>query len=71
MFKNSTCKYDNLIETKDVLYFPMFVNEEYNIKVIDITREKELETINIVPTFKRMSMGLQSILVNQKIQKKP
>ena len=38
----------------------MFMNEGYDIKVIDIINGKELEIINIVPTFKQREYEIKS-----------
>ena len=51
VYKENICKYDDLINANDVLQFPMFVNEEYNVKVIDINTGVELTSMDVVPNF--------------------
>lgn len=51
VYKENICKYDDLIYANDVLQFPMFVGEEYNIKVIDINSGIEITSMNIIPNF--------------------
>lgn len=67
VFKEGVCRYDDLIEIDGVLQFPMFVYEEYEIKVIDVTTGNELETINICPTFKQREFEIKGKLSNTKI----
>lgn len=53
VYKDGSCKYDDLINEDGVLQFPMFVNEQYNVKIIDVMTGDELETIDICPTFEQ------------------
>ena len=53
VYKDGCCKYDDLINEDGVLQFPMFVNEQYNVKIIDAMTGDELETIDICPTFEQ------------------
>ena len=53
VYKDGSCKYDDLINEDGVLQFPMFVNEQYNVKIIDVMTGDELETIDICPSFEQ------------------
>lgn len=64
VFKDGLCKYDDLIEEKGVLQFPMFVDEEYDIKIIDVTTGDELKTFNISPTFEQREYEIEDELSN-------
>ncbi len=64
IFKDGACKYDDLIDEAGVLQFPMFVNEQYDIKVIDIATGEELETLNICPTFEQREYEIKGKLSN-------
>lgn len=44
-------KYDDLIYAEDIIQFPMFVNEEYSLKIISVESGEIIETISIIPTF--------------------
>lgn len=44
-------KFDDLIYAKDIIQFPMFVNEEYNINIISVETGNVIETLQIIPTF--------------------
>ncbi len=64
VFKDRVCKYDDLIEENGVLQFPMFVNEQYDVKIIDISTGSELETLNICPTFEQREYEIEGRLSN-------
>lgn len=64
VFKDGVCKYDDLIDENGVLQFPMFVNEQYDLKVIDISMGEELETLNIIPTFEQREYEIEGRLRN-------
>lgn len=53
IFKDGACKYDDLIEEKASLCFPMFVQEQYDVKIIDISTGEELEVLSVCPTFEQ------------------
>lgn len=59
IFKDGICKYDDLINQHDVLTFPMFVNENYDVKIIDILSGEEKETICIYPTFEQKEFEIE------------
>lgn len=65
VFKDGVCKYDDLIDKSGVLQFPAFVNEAYNIKVIDILSGDELKTFNICPTFEQREFEIGDISVGK------
>jgi len=64
VFKDGACKHDDLIEENGVLQFPMFVNEQYDVKIIDISTGNELETLNICPTFEQRDYEIEGRLSN-------
>jgi hypothetical protein len=51
VFKNGICRYDDLINESGILSFPLFVDEQYQVKIIDTTTGDELETLHICPGF--------------------
>lgn len=51
VYKDEICKYDDLIYENSSLSFPMFVNEKYDVKVIDITTGNVVEALSITPSF--------------------
>ena len=51
VYKEGVCKYDDLIEKKGMLQFPMFVDECYSVKVIDVNEGVELKSMDIIPNF--------------------
>lgn len=53
VFQDGVCKYDDLMEAAGVLQFPMFVNEHYDIKIIDAATGNELKTLDICPSFEQ------------------
>ena len=53
IYKEDVCKYGDLIKDNGVLQFPMFVNEQYHVKVVDISSGDELKTLDIHPTFEQ------------------
>ncbi|MBQ4145229.1 MAG: AlwI family type II restriction endonuclease [Clostridia bacterium] len=66
IYKDGICKYDDLIEENNILQFPMFVNEKYNVKVIDVSTGNELNTLEICPTFEQRDYEIDSKLSNVK-----
>lgn len=64
IFKDGACKYDDLIDENDVLQFPMFANEQYDMKIIDISTGDELETLTICPTFEQREFEIEGQLNN-------
>lgn len=67
VFKDGICKYDDLIDENGVLQFPMFVNEQYDIKIIDISTGEELEVLNICPTFEQREYEIEGKLSNLEV----
>lgn len=59
VFKDGICKYDDLVDVAGVLRFPMFVNEQYDIKIIDVATGDELETLNVCPTFEQREYEIE------------
>ncbi|MBQ6895545.1 MAG: AlwI family type II restriction endonuclease [Clostridia bacterium] len=59
IFKDGLCKYDDLINANDVMKIPMFVNENYDIKIIDASTGEEKETVCIFPSFEKREFELQ------------
>lgn len=53
-------KYDDLLYANDNLQFPMFVDEEYQIKIINVKNGEVIDTLSIVPTFEEREFELQS-----------
>lgn len=43
VYKDGACNYDDLIDENGVLQFPMFVNEQYDVKIIDVSTGDEFE----------------------------
>ena len=66
IYKDGICKYDDLIEENNILQFPMFVNEKYYVKVIDVSTGNELNTLEICPTFEQRDYEIDSKLSNVK-----
>lgn len=64
VFKDGACKHDDLIDENGVLRFPMFVNEQYDVKIIDISTGDELETLTICPTFEQREFEIEGQLSN-------
>lgn len=64
VFKDGACKYDDLIDEKGVLQFPMFVNEQYDMKIIDISTGDELEMLTICPAFEQREFEIEGQLSN-------
>lgn len=62
VFKDGVCRYDDLMEVAGILQFPMFVDEQYNIKIIDIITGDELKTLNICPTFEQREYEIEDEL---------
>lgn len=62
VYKEGYCKYDDLITGDMVLQYPMFVNEQYEIKVIDVSTGGELSRFRICPTFEQREFEIESDL---------
>lgn len=59
IYKDGACRYDDLIEESGVLKFPMFVNEHYDVKMIDISTGDELGMLDICPTFEQREYEIE------------
>lgn len=59
VYKDGVCKYDDLINGHGILQFPMFVDEEYELKIIDITSGKQLEMMTICPSFEQREYEIE------------
>ena len=59
VYKDGVCKYDDLINGHCILQFPMFVDEEYELKIIDITSGKQLEMMTICPSFEQREYEIE------------
>lgn len=68
IFKDGVCKYDDLINENGLLQFPMFVNEQYDVKIIDISTGNELETITICPTFEQREFEIEGQLSDRGVE---
>lgn len=64
VFKAGMCKYDDLIEKNGILQFPMFVHEQYDVKIIDVLTGNKLETLHICPTFEQREYEIEGKLSN-------
>lgn len=64
VFKDGVCKYDDLISENDIFQCPMFINEEYFVKVLDTSTGDELETLSIWPTFEQREYKIEGQLNN-------
>lgn len=64
VFKDGACKHDDLIDQNGVLQFPMFVNEQYDMKIIDISTGDELGTLTLCPTFEQREFEIEGQLSN-------
>lgn len=51
VYKDGECRFDDLIAGEDIQQYPMFVNEVYRVKRIDIATGTELSEIEIKPDF--------------------
>lgn len=60
VYKDGCCKYDDLINEDGVLQFPMFVHEQYDVKIIDIATGHEINTISICPSFKQREYEIEA-----------
>ena len=67
IFKESKCKHDDLILKSSSQQYPMFVNEEYKIKIIDIKTGTELKEEEIVPDFMNRDFNIYSSSENTTI----
>lgn len=73
VFKDGECKYDDLIDENGVLQFPMFINEQYDVKIIDILTGDELENLIICPTFEQREFEIKghmsnAVVVNESLE---
>lgn len=64
VYKDGACNYDDLIDENGVLQFLMFVNEQYDVKIIDVSTGDELETLAICPTFEQREFEIEGRLNN-------
>lgn len=64
IFKDGVCKYDDLMNEEGVLQIPVFVNEQYEVKIIDISSGDELETLMICPSYNQREYEIKGILNN-------
>ncbi len=62
VFKNGACKCDDLINANNILQFPMFANEEYDVKIIDVLTGDEKDSLFICPTFEQREFEIQGKL---------
>lgn len=67
VFQDSVCKYDDLIDAHGVVRFPMFVNEQYDVKIIDTLSGEELEILNICPAFEQREYEIGGKIRNVKV----
>ncbi|MCM1244791.1 MAG: AlwI family type II restriction endonuclease [Roseburia sp.] len=67
VFKDGSCKYDDLINEEEILQVPMFVNEEYDIKIIDIATGNEMQTFNICPSFEQRQYEIGSNIIEDRV----
>lgn len=51
IFKDGKCEFDDLLEQEDIQQYPMFVEEDYNLKIIDVETGQELSEVTIIPSF--------------------
>ncbi|MDO5403754.1 MAG: AlwI family type II restriction endonuclease [Eubacteriales bacterium] len=64
VFKDGICRYDDLIEGNGVLQFPMFVDERYDVKVIDASTGDELDALNICPSYEQREYEIEGQIRN-------
>lgn len=67
VYQGGCCKYDDLISEYGVLQFPMFVNEQYEVKIIDTATGREVEMLNICPTFEQREYVIEGNVEAQSI----
>lgn len=60
IYKDGNYKYDDLIRKNSIITFPMFFNEQYNIKIIDAMTGEELDSYDICPTFENNEFFIKS-----------
>ena len=53
IFKDGKCEFDDLLEQEDIQQYPMFVEEDYNLKIIDVETGQELSEVTIIPSFEK------------------
>ncbi|MCI8484368.1 MAG: AlwI family type II restriction endonuclease [Lachnospiraceae bacterium] len=53
------CKYDDLIKEKESLKFPMFLEEPYEVKVIELLSGNEWKSMEIIPTVEQREFDIQ------------
>ncbi len=66
VYQEGCCKYDDLINEYGILQFPMFVNEQYDIKLLDIVTGGEWKTICVQPSFEQRSFEIEGDLAEYK-----
>lgn len=59
VFKDGVCKYDNLINSNNVIQIPMFVHENYDVKIIDVFTGEEKESLCICPSFEKREFEIE------------
>lgn len=62
VYKDGICKYDDLINEGGTLQVPMFVQEQYDAKIIDIETGNELETLKICPSFEQREYEIEGTI---------
>ncbi len=66
VYQEGCCKYDDLINEYGILQFPMFVNEQYDIKLLDIVTGGEWKTICVQPSFEQRFFEIEGDLAEYK-----
>ena len=64
IYKNGNYKHDDLLCKNSVITFPMFFNEQYNVKIIDVMTGEELKSYDICPTFDNKEFTIKSSSFN-------
>lgn len=59
VFKDGICKYDDLINANKALQIPMFVNENYDVKIIDVFTGEEKDSLCISPSFEKREFEIE------------
>lgn len=67
VYQDGCCKYDDLINEYGVLQFPMFVNEQYEVKIIDTATGHEVEMLNVCPSFEQREYVIEASMEAQSI----
>lgn len=66
VMKEGKCRYNDLIIKQGVLKYPMFVGEEYQINIIDVTTGSASYQMSIKPTFSNRKFDIESNFVQTK-----